>query len=322
MGEIMKNVVVGVDIGGTNTVFGLVDENGNIIARDSLKTGSYSAFESFVEAVSQVIEKFQSEYTEYKIITVGIGAPDANYYTGNIEHAANLKWSGIVPLASSFEKRLKLPVVITNDANAATLGEKLFGGAKESEHFAMITLGTGLGSGFVIDNTLLYGRGSLAGEVGHQLLVPDGRKCGCGRRGCSETYVSATGMVRTAIEVMSDWMDDSVLRDFPVRQLSSKKVFTAAKNGDLLAIEVFRRTAEHLGQVLVDTMLFSNPDTIFLFGGLANAGDFLLQPLREIFERRSLEGFRGSCKIEISELPEADAAILGSAALGWEEFHK
>ncbi len=318
----MKNVVVGIDIGGTNTVFGLVTEDGDIIARDAIKTGDYDEFESFVEAVSNVVETFQSDFSECKIITVGIGAPDANYYTGNIEHAANLKWTGIVPLASSFERRLKLPVVITNDANAATLGEKLFGGAKESEHFAMITLGTGLGSGFVIDNKLLYGRGSLAGEVGHQVLVPDGRKCGCGRRGCSETYVSATGMVRTAIDVMSDWMDDSLLRDYTVRELSSKKVFNAAKSGDSLAIEVFRRTIEDLAQVLVDTMLFSNPDTIFLFGGLANAGDFLLSPLKEAFERRSLTAFRGSCEIKISELPEADAAILGSAALGWEEFHK
>ncbi len=318
----MNNVVVGIDIGGTNTVFGLVTEDGEIIARDNIKTGDYEEFESFVEAVSLVVEKFQSDFKEYKIITVGIGAPDANYYTGNIEHAANLKWSGIVPLGSSIQKRLKLPVVVSNDANAATLGEKLFGGAKGSEHFAMITLGTGLGSGFVINNELLYGRGSMAGEVGHQQLIPGGRQCGCGRRGCSETYVSATGMVRTAIDVMSDWMDDSVLRDYTVRELSSKKVFNAAKDGDALALEVFRRTIEDLAQVLVDTVLFSNPDMIFLFGGLANAGDFLLNPLREAFVRRSLEGFRGSCEIKLSHLPEADAAILGSAALGWEEFHK
>ncbi len=318
----MKNVVVGVDIGGTNTVFGLVDEQGVILSQKSIKTGDYPVFEEFVEDASSVIEEFASENPELKIVTVGIGAPDANFYTGNIEHAANLKWSGIVPLGSSFEKRLSLPVYVSNDANAAAIGEKLFGGAKDSEHFAMITLGTGLGSGFVIDGNILYGKGSFAGEVGHQVLFPEGRICGCGRRGCSETYVSATGMVRTAVEVMSEWMEDSVLRDYTVRELSSKKVYQAAVEGDKLALEVFRRTAEYLGQVLVDTVLFSNPDSIYLFGGLANAGELLLKPLRESFERRSLESFRGSATIYLSQLPEADAAILGSAALGWDEFHK
>lgn len=318
----MKNVVVGVDIGGTNTVFGLINESGEILARKSMKTGGYPVFQDYVEAASQVIESFSDDFPDYNIVTVGIGAPDANYYAGTIEHAANLDWSGIVPLAKGFEQRLLLPVVVTNDANAAALGEKLFGGAKESDHFVVITLGTGLGSGFVIDGKVLYGRGSFAGEVGHQVLFPDGRVCGCGRRGCSETYVSATGMVRTAVELMSEWMEDSVLRDYPVRELSSKKVFLAAQAGDKLALEVFRRTADHLGQVLVDTMLFSNPDTIFLFGGLANAGDLLLEPLRESFERRSLASFKGSAEIRLSELPEADAAILGAAAVGWEEFHK
>ncbi len=318
----MKNVVVGVDIGGTNTVFGLVDEQGEILSRKNIKTGDFLQFEEFVEAASSVIESFEDDFPQYKVITVGIGAPDANYFTGNIEHAANLNWKGIVPLAHSFEKRLSLPVVVTNDANAAALGEKLFGGAKESDHFAVITLGTGLGSGFVIDGKVLYGKGSFAGEVGHQVLFPEGRVCGCGRRGCSETYVSATGMVRTAVELMSEWMEDSVLRDYTVRELSSKKVYNAAVAGDSLALEVFRRTAEYLGQVLADTLLFSNPDTLFLFGGLANAGDLLLKPLREAVERRSLEAFKGSAEIRLSELPEADAAILGSAAVGWEEFHK
>lgn len=318
----MKNVVVGIDIGGTNTVFGLVDESGEIIARKSIKTGDYPVFEDYIEAASATIEEFVAEFPEHKVVTVGIGAPDANYYSGCIEHAANLKWEGIVPLGKSFEKRLKLPVVVTNDANAAALGEKLFGGAKESDHFVVITLGTGLGSGFVIDGKVLYGSGSFAGEVGHAVLYPEGRICGCGRRGCAETYVSATGMVRTAVEVMSEWMEESPLRDYKVSELSSKKVFLAAEAGDKLAKEVFRRVAGDLAQVLVDTALFSNPDTIFLFGGLANAGEMLLDPLKEAFDKKILESFRGSAEIRLSELPEADAAILGSAALGWEEFHK
>lgn len=318
----MKNVVVGIDIGGTNTVFGLVDESGEIIARKSIKTGDYPVFEDYIEAASATIEEFVAEFPEHKVVTVGIGAPDANYYSGCIEHAANLKWEGVVPLGKSFEKRLKLPVVVTNDANAAALGEKLFGGAKESDHFVVITLGTGLGSGFVIDGKVLYGSGSFAGEVGHAVLYPEGRICGCGRRGCAETYVSATGMVRTAVEVMSEWMEESPLRDYKVNELSSKKVFLAAEAGDKLAKEVFRRVAGDLAQVLVDTALFSNPDTIILFGGLANAGEMLLDPLKEAFDKKILESFRGSAEISLSELPEADAAILGSAALGWEEFHK
>ncbi len=318
----MKNVVVGIDIGGTNSVFGLVDESGVILSRKSIKTDSYDQFELFVEAAATVIESFKQEFPETKIVTIGIGAPDANYYNGTIEHAANLKWSGIVPLRRSFEKRLSLPVVTTNDANAAALGEKLFGGAKESDHFVVITLGTGLGSGFVVDGKVLYGKNSFAGEVGHMQFFPNGRVCGCGRRGCAETYVSATGLVRTTIELFSELMIDSPLRDLPTNQISSKKVFQAATNGDLLANEAFTRTAEYLGQILADTMIFSNPDTIFIFGGLANAGELLMKPLKVAFEKRSLEMFKGSAEIKFSQLPEADAALLGSAALAWEEFHK
>lgn len=318
----MKNVVVGMDIGGTNTVFGLVDENGIILSRKSIKTDSYDSFDCFVDSAASIIESFKIEFPEITIVTVGIGAPDANYYSGNIEHAANLKWSGIVPLRSAFETRLSLPVVTTNDANAAALGEKLFGGAKHNNHFVVITLGTGLGSGFIVDGKVLYGKNSFAGEVGHMQFIPNGRVCGCGRRGCAETYVSATGLVRTTIELFSELMIDSPLRNLPVNSLSSKKVYQAAIAGDELANEAFSRTAEYLGQILADTMAFSNPEVIFIFGGLANAGALLMEPLKEAFEKRSLEMFRGSAEIKFSQLPEADAALLGTAALAWEEFNK
>ncbi len=318
----MRNAVVGIDVGGTNSVFGLVSESGEILGRKSIKTGDYERFEDFVEAASEVVESFRIDFPEIKIVTVGIGAPDANYYNGTIEHAANLKWSGVVPLRRSLEKRLGLPIVTTNDANAAALGEKLFGGAKASDHFVVVTLGTGLGSGFYIDGKILYGKNSFAGEIGHMVLFPEGRVCGCGRRGCAETYVSATGLVRTAVELLSEYMIESSLRDLSLRSITSKKVYDAAVVGDWIALEAFNRTAEYLGQVLVDTVMFSNPDTIFLFGGLANAGDLLLPRLREAFERKSLEMFRGSADIRISQLPEAGAAILGAAALAWEEFHR
>jgi len=318
----MSNVVVGVDIGGTNSVFGIVDETGVILGRKSIKTSSYESFSEFVEAASTVVESFKSDFPGTKIVSVGIGAPDVNYYTGTIEHAANLKWSGILPLRKAFEKRLSLPIITANDANAAALGEKLFGGAKETDHFVVITLGTGLGSGFIIDGKVLYGKNSCAGEVGHIVLIPEGRVCGCGRRGCAETYVSATGLVRTTIELMSELMIDSSLKSLPINQITSKKVYLAATEGDTLAIEAFNRTAEYLGQVLADTVLFSNPDTIFLFGGLANAGELLTKPLKKAFDERLLKMLRGTAVIRVSQLPEADAALLGSAALAWEEFHK
>lgn len=318
----MKNVVVGIDIGGTNSVFGLVDDSGNILSRKAIKTGAYEKFEEYVEAAAQVIESFEQDFPDSKIVTIGIGAPDANYYQGTIDHASNLRWSGILPLRSSFETRLSLPVVTTNDANAAALGEKLFGGAKDSDHFVVITLGTGLGSGFVIDGKLVYGKNSYAGEVGNIVLIPEGRVCGCGRRGCAETYVSATGLVRTTIELLSELTVDSPLRDMVTRDITSKQVYDLAIAGDEIACEAFARTAEYLGQILADTILFSNPDTIFLFGGLANAGDLLMKPLKEAFERRTLTMFRGTAEIKLSQLPEADAALLGSAALAWEEFQK
>jgi glucokinase len=316
----MREVVVGVDIGGTNTVFGVITESGEILGRSSISTTCCEKFEDFVATASKEALDLVERVGECKLVAVGVGAPDANFFTGNIEHAANLMWDGVLPLAKLFEIGVKVPVSIANDANAAALGEKLFGGAKGCDNFVEITLGTGLGSGFVIAGNLLYGAGSFAGEVGHMQLIPDGRVCGCSRRGCAETYVSATGLVRTAVELMSELTIDSPLRELAVSQISSKKVYEFAKSGDTLALEAFSRTSEYLAQVLVDTVLFSNPEKIFLFGGLANSGELLMAPLKEAFERRSLKMLRGSCSLHLSKLPDSDAAILGAAALGWKNF--
>jgi len=317
----MTDVVAGIDIGGTNAVFGLTDKNGKVLCESSLKTSDYPEFQDFVNAAISEISDLE-EKTDTNLIGIGIGAPNGNYARGTIEHAVNLAWKGIVPIAEKFKEILAVEVKITNDANAAAVGEKVFGGAKNCDDFVVLTLGTGLGSGFYINGRLLYGHSGFAGEAGHILLVPNGRDCGCGQKGCAESYVSATGICRTAFELLTNSREYSILRNYSYNDLTSKIIYEAAIIGDEIAILAFEKTAEYLGRVIADIVMFSSPEKIFLFGGLANAGDMLINPAREYAKGFALENMKDTFEIELSQIPAANAAVLGAAALIWEEKAK
>jgi glucokinase len=313
-------VTLGIDIGGTNTKFGLVDKSGKVITHDTLPTNSmYPAEDLF----KRLFEKFNSEYEirkdKYELAGIGIGAPNANYYRGTVESPPNLNW-GVVDLKSLVGKYYDLPVAVTNDANAAALGEMMFGTAKGMKNFIQITLGTGLGSGIVVDGNLLYGYSGFAGEMGHVTAVRDGRKCGCGRRGCLETYVSATGLKRTLHELLADSNEPSVLREKSFKEIDSKVIYEAAMTGDKIAQNAFKFTGKILGEAMADAVAFFSPEAIILFGGLANAGDLLLNPVNKHFENHLLSFHKGKIKILSSGLPEGYAAILGASALIWHEL--
>ncbi|MCU0456142.1 MAG: ROK family protein [Bacteroidales bacterium] len=316
----MKKVVAGVDIGGTNTVYGLVDEKGKVLSQGSFKTTDYPKVENFVTALTGAIKKLLAADREYKLAGIGIGAPDANYHRGTIEHAPNLAWKGIVPLADLIKKKINVPVAVTNDANAAAMGEMIFGGAKKMKDFIVLTLGTGLGSGIVIDGKMVYGHTGFAGELGHMTVVPNGRECGCGRKGCFETYASATGLVRTALELMSEMRDESPLRDIPPAKLTAKKIAEAAAKKDKVALAAMNKTAEILGFGIINSIVFSSPEAIFLFGGLANAGDLLFKPVRAYLEKNNYVLMKNTVKILPSGIPESNGAVMGSAALIWNEL--
>jgi len=314
----MKEIVAGVDIGGTNTGFGLVDRSGNIIEEGSLSTPEYPEIEDFVKVLVSGIRKLLSR-GEYKLLGIGIGAPHANYHKGTIELAPNLAWKGIVPLAGLIRKQIDVQVIVTNDANAAAMGEMIFGGAKNMKDFIVLTLGTGLGSGIVINGQVVYGHTGFAGELGHTTVVPGGRVCGCGRKGCYETYASASGLVRTVLMLLSEMREDSVLRDLPPSELTSKKVAEAAAENDPVALKAMDYTAEKLAFGIYNAIGFSSPEAVFLFGGLANAGDMLFEPVRKYVEMNVQPIFRGTVKILPSGIAESNAAVLGAAALIWNE---
>jgi len=316
----MSGVVAGIDIGGTNAVLGLCDKNGTVLCETALKTNDYPEFESFVNAASKQISQML-EKTGANLLGIGIGAPNANYSRGTIEHAVNLPWGGgIIPIAEKFKEKLGVEVKITNDANATAVGEKVFGGAKNTDNFVVLTLGTGLGGGIFVNGQLLYGHSGFAGEIGHILLVPNGRTCGCGQKGCAEAYVSATGICRTAFELLAEHREDSCLRKFSYNDLTSKIIAESAKNGDKIALRAFEKTAEYLGRVIADSVAVLSPQKFFLFGGLANAGDILLAPAKVFAKSFVLENMRESFDVEISQIPEANAAVLGAAALIWEKL--
>lgn len=299
---------LGIDIGGTNTVVGLVDKEGNVLGTDSVKTQSFPVLEEYVKTVSKLVKDLiaKNNVSIDDIVGLGIGAPNANYYTGNIEMAPNLPWKqDKVPLAKMFREELNIPVTITNDANAAALGEKMYGVAKDMDNFIMITLGTGVGSGIVINGQLVYGHDGFAGELGHVIIERNGRLCGCGRRGCLETYCSATGIVRTAKE-----------RNTPF--LTSKDIYDAAVKGDETAIDIFKETGTRLGRALADMVVFSSPEAFVLFGGLAKAGDFIVKYTKEAMEESIMPIFKGKVKILLSTMKDADAAVLGASALAWQ----
>ena len=310
-----RSAVAGVDVGGTNTKIGLVDRDGKILGRDTISTTDYVHVEDFASAISDSIDKLSLELNDYDVLSIGIGAPNANYHKGTIELAANLRWKGIIPFASIMKEKTGRPVTITNDANAAAVGEMTFGGAMGMKDFIVITLGTGLGSGIVTGGEVLYGHTGFAGELGHTLIEKDGRDCGCGKKGCLETYVSATGIVRTLTCLLSERNAPSSLRDLNPGEITSEMIAAAAGNGDPIAREAFMVTAEKLAIALINSIVFSSPEAIFLFGGLAKAGRILTDPVTAFVDDRIPPAFRNTYKIVPSALHEADAAILGSAAL-------
>lgn len=316
----MKPYVLGIDIGGTNTVIGIVDARGSVIASDSIKTAKHSKLEDYIDELyttaSRLIEN--NDATD-KIHGIGIGAPNANYYTGIIEQGVNLPWPTPIPLARLISEKFGIPVAITNDANAAAIGEMTYGAARGLKDFIMITLGTGVGSGIVINGQMVYGHDGFAGELGHVIVKRNnGRLCGCGRTGCLEAYCSATGVARTAREFLEIRNEPSSLRNLPIEDITSKDVYDAAINGDNLAKDVFEYTGKILGEAMADMTVFSSPEAFILFGGLAKSGELLLKPLRNAMDKNMLGVFKGKPKVMLSELKEADAAVLGASALGWE----
>ncbi len=315
-----KPYVIGIDMGGTNTVFGIVDARGNVIASDSIKTAKHSNIDDYIDELYTEINRIiVAADAEDKINGIGIGAPNANYYTGIIEDGVNLPWPTPIPLADLISKKFGIPCIITNDANAAAIGEMTYGAARGMKDFIMITLGTGVGSGIVINGQMVYGHDGFAGELGHVIMKRNnGRMCGCGRTGCLEAYCSATGVARTAREFLEIRSDESKLRELDIDSITSKDVFDAAMAGDKLAKEIFDYTGTILGEALADFTTFSSPEAFIIFGGLAKSGDLIMKPVREAFDKNVLPIFKGKAKILFSEMKEADAAILGASALGWE----
>ena len=315
-----KPYVIGIDMGGTNTAFGIVDARGNVIASDSIKTGKHSNFDDYVDELHTEISRIiAAADAEGKINGIGIGAPNANYYTGMIADGVNLPWPTPIPLADKISGKFGIPCIVTNDANAAAIGEMTYGAARGMKDFIMITLGTGVGSGIVVNGQMVYGHDGFAGELGHVIMKRNnGRMCGCGRTGCLEAYCSATGVARTAREFLEIRGEESKLRDMPIEDITSKDVFDAAMAGDKLAKEIFDYTGKILGEALADFTAFSAPEAFVIFGGLAKSGDLIMNPIKAGFEKNVLPLWRDKVKILFSEMKEADAAILGASALGWE----
>ena len=316
-----KPYVIGLDMGGTNSIFGIVDQRGTIKAQTAIKTAAYPRIEDYVKAAAEALQPALDVVGGIENIRgMGIGAPNANYYTGNIEDAANLVWKGIVPVAALFEEALGIPVRVTNDANAAAMGEMTYGVARGMKNFIMITLGTGVGSGIVVDGKVVYGSDGFAGELGHVIVDhgPEARSCGCGRRGCLETYCSATGVARTAREFMSHSAEPSKLRELNPDDITSFDVYQAAEAGDDMAIRIFDYTGRILGAACADFAAFSSPEAFVFFGGLTKAGEYLMAPLRRAYEENILFVYRGKAKLLVSSLNGSEAAVLGASALGWE----
>lgn len=319
---IMKPYVIGLDLGGTNSVFGIVDSRGEIKATTSIKTQGYATVEQYVdasvEALGLIIEQVGGIE---KIKAMGIGAPNGNYYKGTIEYAVNLSWGrdGVVPLADMFRERLGIPVALTNDANAAAIGEMTYGVARGMRNFIMITLGTGVGSGIVINGRLVYGSDGFAGELGHTRIGrKDGRICGCGRYDCLECYCSATGVARTAREFLNTSQESSLLRDLNPADITSLDVSLAAAKGDALAKRVYEFTGELLGEACADFAAFSSPEAFVFFGGLTKAGSLLMEPIKESYNRNVLRIYKDKALFLVSGLDGASAAVLGASAIGWD----
>lgn len=314
-----KPYVIGIDMGGTNTVFGIVDVRGNVISKSAIKTAVHDDVNLYVNDIyHELMKLIDAEGGIDQIRGIGVGAPNGNYYSGTIEYAPNLPWKGVIPFAKLLNEKFGVPVALTNDANAAAIGEMAYGIARGMKDFIMITLGTGVGSGIVIDGKLVYGHDGFAGELGHTTSIRNGRLCGCGKNGCLEAYSSATGVARTAREILETTNQDSILRNIPLSDITSKDVYEAAKEGDQVAIDIFNFTGKILGEAFADFVAFSSPEAIILFGGLSKAGEFILNPIIENMEKNLLPIWKGKIKILFSELKESDAAVLGASALAWE----
>jgi len=320
----LKPYVIGLDLGGTNSVFGIVDARGDIKATTAIKTGGFNTADDYVNAAIEALQPIIEQVGGIeKIKSMGIGAPNANYYNGTIEFAPNLPWAhdGIVPLAKMFSDKLGgIPVAMTNDANAAALGEMVYGVARGMKNFIVLTLGTGVGSGIVVNGQLLYGHDGFAGELGHVTMVrgAEGRSCGCGRTGCLEAYCSATGVARTARELLSKTDRPSLLRDMNPEDITSLDVSIAASKGDELAKEIYAFTGKMLGEACADFTAFSSPEAFIFFGGMVKAGDLIMEPIKQAYDEHVMNIFRGKAQFLVSGLDGASAAVLGASAIGWE----
>jgi glucokinase len=325
----MKNVAIGVDIGGTNTDVGVVDTEGHVLVKNIIPTPNHGDINAYIsdlsDSIMELINSLELMNEKTKILGIGIGAPNGNYYNGTIEYAPNLSFKGVIPFVKLLNTKfpdMKV-IVMTNDANAATIGEMIYGGAKGMKNFVMFTLGTGVGSGIVVDGNLVYGNDGFAGECGHTVLFPGGRLCGCGAKGHVEAYCSASGMKRTAFEILlRDNASNSLLAEFSYKELNSKIIFEAAEKGDKVALEVFEKTGKWLGIALANTVQHISPEAVFLFGGPMAAGDYILKPTRESMEENLLPIFRNKIKILSSQLKAGDAAIVGASALVYKELDK
>ena len=318
----MKPYVIGLDLGGTNSVFGIVDSRGEIKATTAIKTQGFDTVDDYVDASVNALQVIIEQVGGIdNIKAMGIGAPNGNYYNGTIEFAPNLSWGhdGVVPLAKMFSDRLGIPVALTNDANAAAIGEMTYGVARGMKNFIMITRGTGVGSGIVINGQLVYGCDGFAGELGHVIMRrTNGRPCGCGRFGCLETYCSATGVARSARELIDTTDTPSLLREMKAEDITSLDVSIAANKGDKLALEVYEFTGNMLGEACADFAAFSSPEAFIFFGGLTKAGDLIMDPIKKSYNEKVLKIFQGKAKFLISGLDGSAAAVLGASAIGWE----
>ena len=319
----LKPYVIGLDLGGTNSVFGIVDSRGDIKATTAIKTQGYDKVEDYVDACVDALQVIIDQVGGIeKIKAMGIGAPNGNFYNGTIEFAPNLAWAhdGVVPLAQLFSERLNnIPVGLTNDANAAAVGEMIYGVARGMKNFIVITLGTGVGSGIVVNGQLLYGCDGFAGELGHVTMVREnGRPCGCGRNGCLEAYCSATGVARTARELLHSTDEPSLLRELEADKITSLDVSIAAGKGDALAKRIYDFTGRMLGEACADFAAFSSPEAFIFFGGMVKAGDLIMEPIKKSYDEHVMKIFRGKAKFLVSGLDGASAAVLGASAIGWE----
>lgn len=312
----MKNLTIGIDIGGTSTKLGLVDSSGKVINKTTIPMAPHKEVSSYLVALEEAIaNSVQGIISPEELLGIGIGAPNANFFKGTIENATNLPWKGVIPFVELLRQKIDVPSFITNDANAAAIGEMIYGDAKGMKDFVVITLGTGLGSGLVAGGEIIYGHDGFAGELGHMTVKTNGRQCGCGKRGCLETYVSATGLKRTVFKLLADFNIPTDLRDVSYTKLSTKSLEKEARNGDIVARRAFQYTGKILGLKLSDTIVHTSPEAIFLLGGLANAGDLIFEPTKYHMEKNLMPIFRNKVKLLSSGLNYQDAAILGASSL-------